>query len=96
MATFAPVARLHTGADSLRQLAFVAESTTLLAATSDGRLLKWDLSAADDGRSQKPQTLRVASCSAFAIDPSWGCVAIGGADGQLALWPLNWKVRCQS
>lgn len=88
--TFAPVARLHTGADSLRQISFLPESQVILAATANGRLLKWDLAA---GGSTRPQTRQMASCSAFGLDALWGYVAAAGADGQLALWPLDWTVR---
>lgn len=40
-ATFATLTRLPTGAPALHQLTWLSDGRTLLAATSDGRLLKW-------------------------------------------------------
>lgn len=39
--SFTTLARLPTGATSLNQLTWLSDSRTLLAATADGRLMKW-------------------------------------------------------
>lgn len=90
-ASYTPLARLPTGAQRLRRLAFLTDSHTLLATTADGRLLKWQDVAVPDG---VVQSRRLGACSgALAVDEERGFVAAGGANGQLALWPLDWTVR---
>ena len=90
--SWTPMVRVPTAARRLTQLSFEPDSQTLLAMSADGRLLRYhDVTASS---SRQPQCRRLDGCSGvFCADTDGGFVAVGGNTGQLALYPLHWKVR---
>jgi hypothetical protein len=89
-----PTVRLPTAAHRLLRLSFQAECHTLLAVTTDGRLIKWRDVAAAAAEHQLPQTRCIGDCSGvFTMSTDWGFIATGSNSGQVALWPLHWTGR---